>query len=429
MNESNQYDPLTGLPERRYLWSILDDRINRIRRFGGNSGLLLIQFENLSNYVQLVGRHGIETFLKLMSDRIKNCLWDLDDAVRFDPYQFVYLAGSLNKVEDIHTVMQKVLDYLSVPCEVDDYSITPTIKVGIVSIPGDGDRADELMENAQKALHKTGSNAYGYYDDELAQHIEKQLKVKDEIVKTLADESFVLLLQPKINAMTYEICGLEALVRMSDSDGSLVTPGEFIPIAENSNLILEIGEWVLENAVTISETLKKRGIDLPISINLSSVQFKNSAALLSKLHNLATRDVSSPENIILEISENTITDDVILSSALMTEIKSLGYQISIDGFGAGFSSLSVLKELTVDEIKVDRQFLGNVPADHKSTAILISIIMLGKAMGFRVVVMGVENEKQSELLREYGCDEFQGFLVSEPMEFSDFIDWYSKYSH
>lgn len=429
MSESNQYDPLTGLPERHYLWSILDDRINRIRRFGGNSGLLLIQFENLSSYVQLVGRHGIETFLKLMSDRIKNCLWDLDDAVRFDPYQFVYLAGSLSKIEDIHTVMQKVLDYLSVPCEVDDYSITPTIKIGIVSIPGDGDRADELMENAQKALHKTGSNAYGYYDDDLAQHIEKQLKVKNEIVKTLADESFVLMLQPKINAMTFEICGLEALVRMRDSDGSLVTPGEFIPIAENSNLILDIGEWVLENAVTISADLKKKGIDLPVSVNLSSVQFKNSAALLSKLHNLATKDGSSPENIILEINENTITDDVILSSALMTEIKSIGYQISIDGFGAGFSSLAVLKELTVDEIKVDRQFLGNVPTDHKSTAILISIIMLGKAMGFRVVVMGVENEKQSELLREYGCDEFQGFLVSEPMEFNDFIDWYSKYSH
>lgn len=427
MSESTQYDTLTGLPERGYLWAVLDERLNRIKRFGGNTGLLLIQFENLNSYKQVVGSVGIETFFKLMADRLKNCLWDLDDAVRFDPYQFVYLAGSLTKLEDIHIVMQKVLDYLSVPCEVDDYTITPSIKIGVVVMPNDGDRPDELMENAQTALHNAGSNVYGYYDENFAQRIESQQAVKIAILNTLAAESFLLMLQPKISASSRNVCGLEALIRMKDSDGNIVAPDEFLPVAETSNLMLEIGDWVLENAQNVSNELRAKGINLPISVNISSIQFKNSAALLSKLHQLAAREDQCPQNIILEVNENTITDDVVLSAALMAEIKSIGYQISIDGFGSGFSSLSVLKELTIDEIKIDRQFLSDVPSNRKNTAILISIIMLGKAMGFRVVVMGVETEAQFDLLNEFECDEFQGFLVSEAKEVGEFIDWYREY--
>lgn len=428
MNERTQYDPLTGLPDRGHLWSVLDDRLNRIRRFGGYSGILLIQFENLGTYEHLVGKVGIETFIKLMSDRLKNCLWDLDDAIRFDQYQFVYLAGSLTKMEDIHIVMQKVTEYLSVPCEVNDYSLSPSIKIGITIIPNDGETADELMENAQGALHKAASGTYAYHDEMLAERIEKQQEVKAAILKTLADESFLLMLQPKISALTREVCGIEALVRMRDSDNNIVAPGEFIPVAETSNLILEIDDWVLENAQYASNELQSKGIDLPISINISKVQFKNSASLLSKLHKLAANEGVNPQNIILEISESSITDDVTLSAALMTEIKSMGYQISIDGFGSGFSSLSVLKELTIDEIKIDRQFLDNVPDDRKNTAILISIIMLGKAMDFRVVVMGVENEKQFDLLNEYGCDEFQGFLISEAMKLEEFTEWHKGFA-
>lgn len=428
MSERYQYDPATGLPERSYLWSILDERLNRIRRSGGHAGLLLIQFENLNSYQHVVGATGVNTFFKIMADRLKNCLWDQDDAVRFDPYQFVYLAGSIAKLEDIHIVMQKVIEYLSVPCEVNDYTITPNVKIGVVVMPDNGDQPDAIMENAQQALHNAGGAVYGYYDQILEETIEQQQKIKDSIVKTLAKESFLLMLQPKISATSRTICGVEALVRMRDSDGNIITPDDFIPVAEKSNLILEVGDWVLENAKNIAEQFKSAGIDIPISVNISKIQFKNSAALLAKLHRIILDDSSLAQNIILEIEENTIAEDVTRSAALMAEIKSIGYQISIDGFGSGFSSLSVLKELMIDEIKVDRQFLKNVPEDRKNTAILISIIMLGKAMGFRVVAMGVEYEDQFDLINEYECDEFQGFLISEAMEAEDYIKWHNSYS-
>ena len=186
---------------------------------------------------------------------------------------------------------------------------------------------------------------------------------------------------------------------------------------------------MLEECCALNIEWQNLGINLPISINISDVQLKNSASLLALLHKLAARKNAKPHNIILEISENIISGDVTLVSALLTEIKSYGYQISIDGFGSGFSSLSVLKDLKVDEIKIDRNFLSDVPENDKSTAIFKSIIMLGQSMDFRVVVMGVEHQAQSDLLKEYGCDEFQGFLISEPLERNKFLEWFKTYQN
>ncbi len=428
MTERNQYDPQTGLPERGYLWSLLDDSLSRIRRSGTPAGLLLIQLEDLNSYQQLIGAEGIEEYTKLMAGRLKNCLWDLDDAVRFDERQFVYFAGGINRLEDIHVVMKKVVDYLSVPCEIKEYTLTPSIRIGVVVLPEDGETADEIMANAQIALGHARSGVYGYFNQQLGETIARQEQIKSSILSTLAEESFVLMLQPKISTESREVCGIEALVRIRDSEGNIVTPAEFIPVAENSNLILEIGEWVLSKAQEVSNDLKAAGLNIPVSVNISEVQFRNSASLLSTLHKLAATEDAAPGNIILEISENTITNNVALSAALMAEIKSCGYQISIDGFGTGFSSLSVLKDLSVDEIKVDRHFLSDVPSDEKNTAILKSIIMLGKAMNFRVVVMGVETEAQFNTLKEHECDEFQGFLVSEPIDAGSFVSWHKDYT-
>ena len=173
---------------------------------------------------------------------------------------------------------------------------------------------------------------------------------------------------------------------------------------------------------------KEKGINVPISVNISDVQFKNGAALLSTLHKLVTESEGKTSNLTLEVSENIITENVELAAALLFEIQTYGFRISIDGFGAGFSSLSVLSDLKVDEIKIDHHFLKGVPSDPKSTAILKSIIMLGKSMDFRVVVMGVESQAQSDILKEYECDEFQGFLISEAIDLDEFLNWPDKYN-
>lgn len=431
MKDPVQYDQLTGLPDRGHLWSLLQDTLNQVKRNSGHAGVLLIELTNLQEIHSLVGDEGRDEFLKLIGTRLKNCLWDFDVAVHFSVNQFVIVANSIQKQEDIHIVMNKVRDYIALECEIGGHKVEPSTAIGIVLLPSDTMEIDEVMTNASTALKVAkpqGGNSFCYYNQDLGERIEEQEIIKKSILSTLEKESFVLMLQPKIDTANHSICGVEALVRMRDSDGNIVTPDEFIPVAENSNLILKIGDWVLLKAASLCAEWKLKGINIPISVNISDVQFKNGAAMLATLHKLSADNEGIAGNIVLEISENSITRDVTLASALMAEIKSYGYQISIDGFGVGFSSLSVLKDLKIDEIKVDRRFLNDVPADEKSTAILQSIIMLGKSMDFRVVVMGVEREEQLKTLKQHNCDEFQGFLISEPINEQDFVEWVQQYS-
>ncbi|MBL4602724.1 MAG: phosphodiesterase [Emcibacteraceae bacterium] len=431
MKEPIQYDPVTGLPDRAYLWSLLDDTLKQVLRNTSNAGVLLIQLNNMDDIKSRIGDEGTNEFLSLMASRIKKCLWDLDTAVQFENDRFVIVANSIHKQEDIHTVLKKVQDYLTIECEIMGKKISPSTAVGVVLLPVDTTEIDEVMSFAGSAVQiaaSRGDNSYYYFNEEIGKIVEQQEVVKTSILSTLAEESFVLMLQPKIDINSRKICGVEALVRMRDSENNIISPDEFIPVAENSDLILKIGDWVLEKAQSINNGWKKAGINLPISINISDVQFKNGASLLASLHKLSRENADESFDLILEISENIITHDVTLASALMSEIKSYGYQISIDGFGSGFSSLSVLKDLKIDEIKIDRHFLDNVPSDEKNTAILKSIIMLGKSMDFRVVAMGVESEEQFEIIKSHDCDEFQGFLVSKPMVETDFLDWYKNYN-
>lgn len=431
MREPIQYDEVTGLPERGHLWLLLDDSLKMVRRNKINAGVLLIKLNDLSNIKETLGQRKTDEFLNIIGSRIKNSLWDLDAATRFEDDKIVIVANSIKKLEDIHIVMKKIQEYLSVDCALNNKTISPSTSIGIVILPNDAMQADEIMSYADGALSAAlakGKNSYSYYNSEIGIKIEEQETVKNSILSTLADESFELMLQPKIDTDTREICGAEALVRMRDTDGNLVKPNEFIPVAESSNLILKIGDWVLKRASTIITEYKNAGIDIPISINISDVQFKNSAAFLSTLNHLLDEKKCDPNKIILEVAENSITDDPIISAAILSEIKSYGYQVSIDGYGVGFSSLSILKDLKIDEIKIDRQFLNDVPVNAKSTAILQSIIMLGKSMNFRVVSMGVETEAQINILKENNCDEFQGFLISEPMTQDKFIEWYNNYS-
>ncbi len=430
--DPNLLDTVTGLPKRGHLWSVLDDILIQIKRQETYCGVLLVNIDNMGEISILVGEGNINDFLTLIAARLNKCLWDMDTAVRFDEHQFVIIANSIKRPENIHVVMKKVQEYLTIECEIDGQQINPSITVGITLLPYDSCEVEEIIANANVALQMALANSevsYYYYNQELGQRIEEREDVKNSILSTLANESFILQLQPKIAVKTGEVRGIEALVRMKDVDGNILPPNDFIPIAESSNLILKIGEWVLEECCALSIEWQNLGINLPISINISDVQLKNSASLLALLHKLSARKDAKPHNIILEISENIISGGETLVSALLTEIKNYGYQVSIDGFGSGFSSLSVLKNLKVDEIKIDRNFLSDVPEDDKSTAIFKSIIMLGQSMDFRVVVMGVEHQAQSDLLKEYGCDEFQGFLISEPLERNKFLEWFKTYQN
>ncbi|HRW30947.1 MAG TPA: GGDEF domain-containing phosphodiesterase, partial [Emcibacteraceae bacterium] len=321
--------------------------------------------------------------------------------------------------------------YLSLECDISGQTILPTVNIGIVMLPGDAMEMDEIISNASIALkmaYARNDHHYFYYNQELGEEIEYQQSIKNSIIETLANQRFLLMLQPKINVKSGTVSGVEALVRMRDNDGNIVSPADFIQVAEKSNIIAQIGNWVLVRVREIIEEWKKTGIDIPISINISDMEFKGSAKLLSALYTLSEVNRENPGKIILEINETSITNDVDLAAALLAEIKSYGFGLSLDGFGSGLSNLSILKDMNIDEIKIAREFLDDVPENSKNTSLFEAIIHLGHSLDFRVVAMGVETKSQYDILKAANCDEYQGFLISKPMEEADFISWYKNNS-
>lgn len=429
MKEPIQNDPLTGLPGRTYLWSMLEDTLNQVRRNASNAAVLYVQIDELSTLGDMISIEARDAFLKLISLRIKNSLWDLDSAIQFETDKFVIIANSIQKPEDVHIVMTKVHNYLSLDCEISGQTISPTVNIGIVLLPGDAMEVDEIMTNAGIALQMAKARQdynYCYYNQELGADIEDQQSIKKSILETLEDQRFLLMLQPKINVKSGKVAGVEALVRMRDNDGNIVSPADFIKVAEKSTLIAEIGNWVLGRVREIIGEWQQSGIDIPISINISDMEFKGSAKLLSALYTLSEVNRENPGKIILEINENSITNDVELAAALLKEIKSYGFQLSLDKFGSGLSCLSILKDLNIDEVKIDRGFLKDVPVNRKNTAIFEAIIHLGHSLDLRVVAMGVETKSQFDILKAANCDEYQGFIISKPIEEPDFIAWYKN---
>ncbi|MCP5381018.1 MAG: bifunctional diguanylate cyclase/phosphodiesterase [Kordiimonadaceae bacterium] len=429
MKEPIQNDPVTGLPGRDYLWSILGDTLNQVKRNASYAAVLFVQVDELATLRDAISIEAGNAFLKLISARIKNSLWDMDSAVHFETDKFVIVANSIQNPEDVHIIMNKVHNYLSLECEISGQTISPTVNIGIVLLPEDALEVDEIMSNSGIALQMARARqdyAYCYYNQELGSEIEDQQSIKKSILETLADQRFLLMLQPKINVKSGKVSGVEALVRMRDNEGNIVNPTEFLQVAEKSTLIAEIGSWVLGRVSEIIEEWQKSGINIPISINISDMEFKGSAKLLSALYTLSEVNRENPGKIILEINENSITHDVELAVALMQEIKSYGFQLSLDKFGSGLSSLSILKDLKIDEIKIARGFLEDVPSNKRNTAIFESIIHLGHSLDLRVVAMGVETASQLEILKTAGCDEYQGFLISKPMEETDFITWHKN---
>jgi diguanylate cyclase (GGDEF)-like protein len=432
MIELTQRDIVTGLPERSFLWSKLGEILQNAQRKNTYAGVLLIDINNLKEINQKVGYSGGDELLKITASKIQEILWEMDYALRFKGDQFVVIANNINKPEDIHVVTKKILKSLSNSSEINGVTILPKVNVGISILPLDGEDTDEIVSNSTTALNNAksaGENNYHYYNEDLSQKIKKRDKVENSIKTSLENENFLLMLQPKINVQNDTVCGAEALVRMKTQDGKIVSPVHFIPIAEDSDLINKIGDWVLRQAHLQSIALKKSGIDdVPISVNISDAQFKKGAALLSVLKNLLSETDGMTSDLILEISEKNIVNDVKLSTALLDEIRKLGFQISIDNFGTEFSNLTTLKDLNINEIKIDRSFIKNVPNDVKSTALLKSITMLVKSLGYRAVILGVEKIEQYNLLKEHGCDEFQGFYISEARTYVDFVEWYNTYN-
>lgn len=417
------YDTLTNLPNRVQLRKELRRAIMVARRSGLKFGVMSVDLDRFKNINDSLGHHVGDTLVQQVADRLLACVREGDVLARMGGDEFIILLPGLGRPEDVADVADRVLTVCSQPIEIDKHQLTVTLSIGIVMYPGDGGDGDSLIQNADTAMYSAkeqGRNCYRFFTRTMNEAVSKRLAMESQIRQALRDERFLLHYQPQFDARSGRLIGAEALIRMRAGDGALVPPGSFIPVAEDSGLILPIGEWVLAQAVARNRAWLQSGLPaVPIAVNVSARQFEQ-ADFLDRLQDMQSRIGLAPEWIEIELTESTLMQSADQGQALLNTLKASGFRIAIDDFGTGFSSLAYLRHLPLDRLKIDKSFVDDISEDGEGGAIVQSIIELAHQLSLEVIAEGVETESQAQWLRQWGCDAFQGYLFGRPQPAGDF---------
>jgi EAL domain-containing protein (putative c-di-GMP-specific phosphodiesterase class I) len=310
------------------------------------------------------------------------------------------------------------MERLANPMDIGDHELHTTASVGIAIYPDDGDNFDTLMKRAETAMYRAkeaGRNTYRFFDAQMNVEAVEQLRLRNGLRRALEREEFVLHYQPQIDLATDALIGVEALIRWNHPELGMIPPGRFIPIAEDSGLIVPISEWVLREASRQAAAWVKQGLaGLVVAVNLSGVHFKRGNLEQSVVSALEESSLA-PELLELELTESILITDTESVLATVKRLKQLGVKLSIDDFGTGYSSLSYLKRFEVDKLKIDQSFVRDLGSDPEDAAIVRAIIQMARSLGLTTIAEGVENENILALLREFGCDEAQGYHFARPM--------------
>jgi len=325
--------------------------------------------------------------------------------------------------------VESVLRALAVPYQVDGKELHVTASAGVALFPADGVVIDEVVRNTEAALHQAkqaGRNGYRFYSKEFNDKAAHRLSLENQLRMAIERGELELCFQPKVRVESRALCGAEALLRWRHPQRGIVLPGEFVPVAEESGLIVALGEWALHAACRQLREWNAAGLRrVPVSVNVSPRQFQPQ---LPRIVQHAIRSTGQAGYLRLEVTESSVMADPQKAVTLLRELKALGIRLSIDDFGTGYSSLSYLQKLPLDELKIDRSFLSGIRAEGGDAVLVDVIIAMAHGLGLSVVAEGVENEAQLEYLRKRGCDECQGFLFSEPLQAADFAARFLKLS-
>ncbi|MEK7323194.1 MAG: bifunctional diguanylate cyclase/phosphodiesterase [Pseudomonadota bacterium] len=338
--------------------------------------------------------------------------------------EFTIFIPLIEKTDNARQVATRILSSLAKPCTIANQEIFLTSSIGIAVFPDDGEDLDTLIKHADIAMShakQQGKNTYQFYSAEINARSERRLSLETQLHKAVARGEISLHYQPKVNISNGAIIGAEALMRWNHSEFGMIPPLEFIPIAEDSGLITELGAWALHTASTRCKQWQAGGLGaLCISVNVSSQQFRQDG-LIRIIRDSLTQAKLDPRYLVIELTESMIMANPTESVAALREIKEMGLKLSVDDFGTGYSSLSYLKRFPLDELKVDCSFIKDIPDDADDAAITATIITLAHSLGLSVVAEGVETEAQLQFLKNVYCDEFQGYYFSKPLPEAEFV--------
>ena len=412
------HDSLTGLPNRALLPDRIEQAIAQAGRSGKQVAVVFVDLDHFKLINDSLGHHVGDRLLLEVASRLKTCVRGNDTVVRQGGDEFVLVLAEQQGEDDILAVVSRLLDAVSQPWTDNGQEYGLSCSIGVSCFPQDGDESGALLRSADAAMYQakaSGRSTYHFYTPELNQAVSERLELENSLRHALEREEFRVYYQPRIDVASSRIVGAEALIRWDCPGKGIVPPDSFISIAEETGLIIPIGQWILREACRQNSAWRRAGLPpIAVSVNLSPIQFRHTG-LVDSVAAALTEAGLDPKSLELEVTESFVMHDAERINVAMQSLKALGVDIAVDDFGTGYSSLSYLKRFPVDRLKVDKSFVRDIDSDPDDAAIVRAIITLGHALNLRVVAEGVETAAHLDYLKLHGCDEVQGYYFSRPV--------------
>lgn len=438
------YDSMTHLPNREFLKIQLEHKLTEAKRAQQMIAILFLDLDHFKRINDTLGHKTGDELLCAVARRLTKSVNEAGDiaannsdfsnkkliaansdhtVARLGGDEFVVVLDDLQTEFDAIAAAQNISRLLARPFELGEWQVFVTSSIGISRYPADGEDAETLLKHADLAMYhakELGRHQYQLYTSSMDADIQERLALETSLRDSLKQKRFMVFFQPKADARTGQIVGAEALLRWVHPEKGVISPGKFIPIAEETGLIIALGEWVLRTACEQCKAWQASGLaPLRVSVNMSVAQFRQKDLLQTVTAALADSGLS-PEYLELELTESLLMENLDSTIALLNELKSIGLQLSIDDFGTGYSSLNYLKQLPIDTLKIDRSFVHDIETSPDDANIVTATIALGHKLRLKVIAEGVEKRSQLKLLREHECDEIQGYLLSRPLPAGEF---------
>ena len=431
LNFLARYDPLTGLINRTLFADRLENSVAGARRDGSVVALMFLDVDGFKEVNDRHGHHVGDALLRQVAERLVGTVRESDTVARLGGDEFTVILEGGRRVEDAGQVATNVLKALAEPYRVGRVDISVTSSIGIAAFPLDGETAAELLKGADIAMYSAkaaGRNTYQFYTTELKERTIKRLALLEGLRRALNTEGeLTLVYQPKVDVGEQRVIGLEALLRWTHPEFGPVPTGEFIALAEETDLVVPLGQWVAEKACAQMREWLDAGMQpMRMSVNVSARQFRAGNLVETIVAALAGAKLS-PDFLDVELTEGTLVTDLAETKGALERLREIGVTVSLDDFGTGYSSLGYLTSLPIDTLKIDRSFVVDGLADADGIAVSSAIISLAKTLGMEVLAEGVDSEKQLADLKALGCENIQGFLIAKPLPVSEVLGWVDHY--
>ncbi len=434
------YDSLTALPNRVLIKELLSVALTEADRENGLVAVMFLDLDNFKWINDTLGHNAGDSLLQMVAKRLKSCVRASDginrnaesatgDMARLGGDEFTIVLKHMESANDIANVAQRMIDAVSKPYYILSNEVNVTTSIGIAVYPMDGKKVDVLLKNADVAMYHSkdsGKNSYHFFDEEMNQKMLQKINLEQDLRKAIERNEFEVYYQPKYDYNKDCIFGAEALIRWHHPERGFVSPDEFIPTAEDTGLIVEIGAWVLRTACLQAKQWQQSVFpDFSIAVNLSARQFSDEDLIQTISSSLEESGLAA-EYLELELTEGVIMKSDQATLQLLQDIKAIGIRIALDDFGTGYSSLRYISQFPLDVLKIDRSFVQNILTAGNDASITKTIITLARNLKFSVIAEGVEELQQMHVLHEYGCDRFQGYLISRPLPVEDMTEFLSS---